>query len=91
MTSADFSQQLLAVFQKKKLSHVCETSRGKIDNFLSIYLHHLLPCIRVAFGLRFVLQTRPASYPTLQSGLSRMKEKDIKNINFQDILVGSKP
>lgn len=61
MTSADFSRQALLHASEKKHPHVRETSRGKINNLHPIYLHHLLCRIRVAFGLRFVVQTRPTT------------------------------
>ena len=63
MTSADFSQQTF--FDRVSyllFQHVCETSRGKINNFHSIYLQHLHPDVRVAFGLRFVWQAHPIGY-----------------------------
>jgi hypothetical protein len=41
--------------------HVCETSHGKTINLHSIYPHHLQYCVRVIFGLRFVLQAHPHS------------------------------
>ena len=40
MTSADFSQQLLAMLHTL-FKHVCETSHGKTHHFHSIYRHYL--------------------------------------------------
>lgn len=39
--------------------HVCEISHGKTINLRSIYPHHLQCRVRVIFGLRLVMQTRP--------------------------------
>jgi hypothetical protein len=41
MASADFSQQLLSVPLNYLHPHVCEISRGKTSNLLSIYRHLL--------------------------------------------------
>ena len=60
MTSADFSQ--LTFFDRASylmFPHVCETSRGKVNNFHSMYPQHLHFVVRVVFGLRFVLQAHP--------------------------------
>ena len=58
MASADFSRQLLAMYHTP-FQHVRETSRGKADNFHSMYPHNLHHNARVAFGFRLVWQTRP--------------------------------
>jgi len=42
--------------------HVCEISHGKTINLHPIYPHHLQCCVRVIFGLRFVMQARPHSF-----------------------------
>ena len=42
--------------------HVCEISHGKVNNFHSMYPHHLHPVVRVVFGHRFMLQTHPNGY-----------------------------
>lgn len=63
MTSADFSQQTF--FDRVSyllFLHVCETSRGKVNYFHSMYPHYLHSIVRVVFGLRFVAQTHPNGY-----------------------------
>jgi hypothetical protein len=60
MTSADFSQQTF--FDRASyflFQHVCETSRGKADNFHSMHPHHLHFAVRAVFGLCFVWQAHP--------------------------------
>ena len=42
--------------------HVCESSHGKTINLHSTYPHYLQCCVRVIFGLRFVMQARPRSF-----------------------------